>query len=220
MMAHLRSKATETSDQRDISEEISTFVFLGLTGSAVLPLNPSILEISLLPIERSDILLLAGQGLPRSLNRLTMTFKPHRSPIPIRVMQNTELLDSSVEHSQVICAEDVTIIEKFIERLPGPVCLISYSANIYDYRVIKNELNKLNRNISRHGLFCTSLRKAVCELRPELISHELNDVYRELCNGEEPDSTESAEGTVRMLTEIVSHLPGVIGWMDLHNELF
>ncbi|XP_060069790.1 three-prime repair exonuclease 1-like [Ylistrum balloti] len=212
---HSRQTKTDIHQQ-----EISTFVFVGLTGSALLPLNPSILEISLLAIERSDILLLAGQGLPRALNRLTMTFKPHRSPIPIRVMENTDLLDSSVESSHAINDEDFTIINNFIERLPKPVCLVSYTAEIYDYKVIRKELNRLDRNINNSGLLCTSLRKAVRQFRPNLESYELNNVYRVVCKRKSEITEESAENVVRMLTEIVSCIPGTIGWIDRNFELF
>ncbi|XP_021354633.1 three-prime repair exonuclease 1-like [Mizuhopecten yessoensis] len=201
-------------------QEISTFVITGLTGSAFLPLNPSVLEISLLAIERSDILLLAGQGPPRALNRLTLTFKPKISPIPIRAMQNTGLLDSSVEHGHVMGDEDVTIIDKFLERLPRPVCLVSYSGDLYDYRVIKNELKRLHKTISKDWLLCTNLHKAVRQFRPGLDSYDLNNVYKVVYNGQNQNTDESAECVVRMLTEIISCTPGVIGWMDLNNGLF
>ena len=77
-----------TSVSINSSEEISTFVFMGLVGTGQMLIRPRILELSMFAVRRSDVLLMPKQGSPRTGSRITLTFHPQRS-IPIRIMQES-----------------------------------------------------------------------------------------------------------------------------------
>lgn len=69
--------------------QFSTFVFCGITVSGQLSLNPRVLELHLLALQRKDVLALPTQGIPRVSNKLTLCFNPELTVIPTRVTSDS-----------------------------------------------------------------------------------------------------------------------------------
>ena len=130
-----------------------------------------------------------------------------------------EILNSSVTEEDCFSEKDAVLISTFLQRLPGPVCLISYEGNKYDFYLLRKELhNQLNTTLDP-GLKCVSLRKAVCAMQPGIGIFELDNVFRE-CTGQTIHSEDTAEHTVSSIMKIFSSIPGITAWIDMHNQPF
>jgi len=128
------------------------------------------------------------------------------------------MLNSTIKDESTFSENDFDIINGFLNRLPKPVCLVSYQAELYDFFVLRRELRRIDRMFDQ-DLLCVSLRKAVSTLYRPLNSFDLDDVYRKLC-GDVSCCGDTAENTVKMVMEVYAQMQGALGWMDINYSTF
>ncbi|XP_052748090.1 uncharacterized protein LOC113511313 [Galleria mellonella] len=134
---------------------ITSYVFVDIetTGLPHEELNKTkITEISMVAVQRDHILNTNKGSLPRVQNKLTLCLNPRRMVSPASG-EITKLSNELLEYQPSFDLEVHAILNKFLNILPKPVCLIAYNGHNFDFPIIKNQLERLGMKFS-DDLYC------------------------------------------------------------------
>ena len=90
--------------------------------------------------------------LPRVLNKLTLCVYPMTTIMP-EVSDITELDNYNLNGQTRFDSNTGQLLKCFLDRLPTPVCLVAHNGDIYDFPLLKAELEKVGIKLSS-GILC------------------------------------------------------------------
>lgn len=174
-------------------QEIKTFVYFDLEATGLRNSGkPRITELSLVAVNQhdvldmhdrinqlktkydsiSDIVSRLEKLNPRVINKLTLCFYPMTTIMP-GVTAITGLDNYNLSGQSPFDAASVTMINSFLKRLPGPVCLVAHNGNYYDFPLLIAEICKTGETINS-DLMCADTYVGVKEiiLRREKLQEE------------------------------------------------
>lgn len=97
----------------------------------------SIVACSVDHLRSSDVNL---KNIPRVLNKLSLCFNP-RKLIPPKAEELTKLNNFLLEQFNGFDTNSGTCIKSFLNQLEEPVCLIAHNGSIFDFPLLKQELD-------------------------------------------------------------------------------
>ena len=136
--------------------EIKTLVYFDLEATGLKSSGrPRISELSLIAVNIEDILELHSQIkrqfpecsnqieslLPRVMNKLTICLYPMATIRP-EVSEITGLDNYNLSGQSTFDRKTGELINNFLARLPGPSCLVAHNGDLYDFPLLKAELEK------------------------------------------------------------------------------
>lgn len=142
--------------------QIQTFVFFDLETSGI-DYDSRILELSMVAVSRNELLQMKQTNfnnssnksrsviLPRVLHKLTQLYYP-RKLISRNIEEFTGLSNENLHHLSAFNEKSVCTIKNFLS-LPAPVCLVAHNGNVFDFPILKAELNNVNAGLFK-GLLC------------------------------------------------------------------
>ena len=136
--------------------EIKTLVYCDLEATGLKSSGrPRISELSLVAVNIEDILELHSQIkrhfpkcsnqieslLPRVMNKLTVCVYPMATIRP-EVSEITGLDNYNLSGQSTFDRKTGELINNFLARLPAPLCLVAHNGDLYDFPLLKAELEK------------------------------------------------------------------------------
>jgi DNA polymerase III epsilon subunit-like protein len=136
--------------------EIKTLVYCDLEATGLKSSGrPRISELSLVAVNIEDVLELHSQikshlpegpneiesMLPRVMNKLTVCVYP-MSTIRPEVSEITGLDNYNLSGQSTFDRGTGELINNFLARLPSPLCLVAHNGDLYDFPLLKAELEK------------------------------------------------------------------------------
>ena len=138
--------------------EIKTLVYCDLDSEATGLKNsgrPRITEVSLVAVNTASILDLNAMllsrlqkskikvesMLPRVINKLTVCVYPMATILP-EVSVITGLDNYNLSGQATFDKETGELLNRFLARLPKPLCLVAHNVDLYDFPLLKAELEK------------------------------------------------------------------------------
>ena len=117
--------------------------------------SPELFErIRALPTEKTDrgeLQLQVEQLQPRVVNKLTLCFYPWTLIMP-GVSDLTGLDNYNLSSQAQFDARAVELLQGFLGRLAGPVCLVAHNGNKFDFPLLQAELAKVQAGLSEQIL--------------------------------------------------------------------
>ena len=111
--------------------------------------------------------------LPRVLNKLTLCVYPMAVIMP-EVSDITELDNYNLSEQRRFDAKTGELLNNFLERLPTPICLVAHNGDIYDFPLLKAELEKSDMQLSS-GILCADSYIGI----KSIFQERNNQTYRE-----------------------------------------
>lgn len=139
--------------------QIRTFVFLDMETTGITEHEiekTKITELSLIAVERKHLVSTRNGLMPRVQNKITLCLNPWKPILP-SCSKETGLCNDLLENESKFNISIYTILNTFINILPGPVCLIAHNGLQYDFPILKSHLEKLGANFSEDLLCSDSL---------------------------------------------------------------
>ena len=93
--------------------------------------------------------------LPRVLSKLTLCVYPMATIMPI-VTDITGLDNYNLEDQTRFDSNTGQLLLNFLARLPSPVCLVAHNGNIYDFPLLKAEMEKVGMEVGSNVLCADS----------------------------------------------------------------
>ena len=153
------------------STELKTLVYCDLEATGLKSSGrPRISELSLVAVNIEDVLKLNSQlkiqlqkgphkiesVLPRVMNKLTVCVYP-MSIIRPEVSEITGLDNYNLSGQSTFDKSTGELINCFLARLPGPLCLVAHNGDLYDFPLLKAELEKVKTTLLSKTLCADSL---------------------------------------------------------------
>ncbi|KAJ8924536.1 hypothetical protein NQ315_000684 [Exocentrus adspersus] len=247
----------------DKKTEIKTFVFLDIetTGLPREEYNKTkITELCMVAVEAAHI---KGERTPRVQNKLNLCFNPAKMvSLGVKKAQvNTidcidclaqrsllRLSNFSLENQEKFSSDTVNILNSFLNRNKKPLCFVAHNGNIFDYPILRAEIEKVRGSLLDNILCIDSIimfRELHDEAerqnvqgsdteettqgpsssspdKRERLSFQLRDIYVRLTNKRCPNEQEHrAESDVAMLLESVLKLGDNFStWTNAHATRF
>ena len=160
--------------------EIRTLVYFDLEATGLKSSGrPRVSEISLVAVNSKEVLDLhfkimdhfnsknkdriQVEGLlPRVMNKLTLCVYPMATIVPL-VSSITGLDNYNLTGQSRFDKNTGDLLNSFLSRLPGPVCLVAHNGNMYDFPLLKAELEKAGTKLSCQ-LFCVDSYVGIKEI--------------------------------------------------------
>ena len=151
--------------------ELKTLVYCDLEATGLKSSGrPRISELSLVAVNIEDVLELNSQlkiqlhkcphkiecVLPRVMNKLTVCVYP-MSIIRPEVAEITGLDNYNLSGQSTFDKSTGELINYFLARLPGPLCLVAHNGDLYDFPLLKAELEKAKTTLVSKTLCADSL---------------------------------------------------------------
>ena len=151
--------------------ELKTLVYCDLEATGLKSSGrPRISELSLVAVKIEDVLKLNSQlkiqlqkgshknenVLPRVMNKLTVCVYP-MSIIRPEVAEITGLDNYNLSGQSTFDKSTGELINYFLARLPGPLCLVAHNGDLYDFPLLKAELEKAKTTLVSKTLCADSL---------------------------------------------------------------
>ena len=151
--------------------ELKTLVYCDLEATGLKSSGrPRISELSLVAVKIEDVLKLNSQlkiqlqkgsdknenVLPRVMNKLTVCVYP-MSIIRPEVAEITGLDNYNLSGQSTFDKSTGELINYFLARLPGPLCLVAHNGDLYDFPLLKAELEKAKATLLSKTLSADSL---------------------------------------------------------------
>jgi DNA polymerase III epsilon subunit-like protein len=111
---------------------ITELSFVAVNTESILDLNEMLLSQSKVKVERM---------LPRVMNKLTVCVYPMATIRP-EVSGITGLDNYNLSGQATFDKETGVLINSFLARLPKPLCLVAHNGDLYDFPLLKAELEK------------------------------------------------------------------------------
>jgi DNA polymerase III epsilon subunit-like protein len=136
--------------------EIKTLVYFDIEATGLKNSGrPRICEISLVAVNIQDVLnsktedaqYCEAKFLPRIVNKLTLCIYP-KAVIPPLVSDLTGLDNYNLSEQSSFNKNIGELIKTFLSSLPAPVCLVAHNGNVYDFPLLKAELDKVEIQLS------------------------------------------------------------------------
>ena len=150
--------------------EIKTLVYCDLEATGLRSSGrPRISELSLVAVNIEDILELHSQIkrhfpecsnqieslLPRVMNKLTVCVYPMATIRP-EVSEITGLDNYNLSGQSTFDRKTGELINNFLARLPGPLSLVAHNGELYDFPLLKAELEKAEISLLSNTLCADS----------------------------------------------------------------
>lgn len=204
--------------------KFKTLVYLDAETTGLPPSRPKIAEIAAVAIAVSE---------PRVLNKIRLGFDPEKPFHPgasrINGLSNDMLSDQKP-------FEDYTanLLNLFLRHLNGPVCLIAYNGNKFDFPILKSEFRSAGKNLlesiycvdplpriremGKTGILLPSYRNGKKMRMEPPRSYKQEDIHMALL-GYAPPGAHSAEADCMALMRITAALgPEFTDWMDANAK--
>ena len=131
--------------------------------------------------------------LPRVLNKLSLCFYPMTTIVP-HVTALTGLDNYNLSGQPQFTRDTVKLLEAWLLRLPGPVCLVAHNGDFYDYPLLLAEVQRTGETLGS-GILCADSWVGIREIfqqrevdRTELvIKEEVMSVNKLIEDGEFED---------------------------------
>lgn len=147
------SESIEDSSQKN-AFDCNSLVFMDLETSGLPSQHPPrITEISFYGIHKQDFIKGKFKEIPRVLNRMNLCIYPSRLIDPV-VTEITKLDNYNLEPQSTFNENVFEIINGFLKRLQGPVCLVAHNGIKFDFPILVSEVAKLGK-VDNHLTFMT-----------------------------------------------------------------
>ena len=179
-----------------------------------------------------DYVLQLESLLPRVLNKLTLCVYPMATIMP-EVSDITGLDNYNLTDQTRFDENTGYLLKNFLDRLPTPVCLVAHNGNIYDFPLLKAEMEKVCIQLSS-GIFCVDSyigMKAIFKNRNELTqvdqskksipqSYSLINLHKHLLSCK-PTRSHGAEADCLALLRTTAVLGNEwLEWVKMNCKLF
>lgn len=136
---------SNSSDNEKGSVECNTLVFFDLETTG-LPAHhsPRITELSFYGIDKKEFMCGKFKEIPRVVNRLNLCIYPSRLVDPV-ASEKTKLDNYNLENQGRFDEDVFNIINSFLKRQKGPVCLIAHNGMKFDFPILRSEVAKLGK---------------------------------------------------------------------------
>ncbi|XP_023934303.1 uncharacterized protein LOC112043222 [Bicyclus anynana] len=162
---------------------IATYVFIDLETSG-LPAEENnktkITELSLVAVKRKHVLDTRKGCAPRVQQKLTLCLNPGRMVHP-DCTKVTGLCNDLLEQEAFFNMEVFTIIDKFLNLLTKPACLIAQNGHNFDFPILKNHFVKLGASLS-DDIMCADCLHAfydIMEGKKKVNNYPMSDTKEE-----------------------------------------
>lgn len=81
--------------------------------------------------------------LPRMLHKLTLCVDPERT-IQLEAVRLTRLSNAMLSAVRPFDAAAGALLAAFVGQLPQPVCLVAHNGDVFDFRLLRKELERVN----------------------------------------------------------------------------
>ncbi|XP_006043764.2 three prime repair exonuclease 2 [Bubalus kerabau] len=205
-----------------------TFVFLDLEATGLPSVDPEIAELSLFAVHRSSLEDLkcdeSGAPLPpRVMDKLTLCMSPER-PFTAKASEITGLSREGLGRCGKAGFDStvVQMLQAFLSRQEGPVCLVAHNGFDYDFPLLCTELRRLGAHLPQDTVCLDTL--AALQGLDRAHSHgtraqggksySLGSLFRRYFQAE-PSAAHSAEGDVHTLLMVFLHrATELLAWAD------
>ena len=180
-----------------IMTEIKTLVYFDLEATGLKSSGkPRISEITLVAINTQDVFDLnliilehlkksnieenmfeIESLLPRVLNKLTLCVYPMATIMP-QVSCITGLDNYNLAGQARFEKSTVDLLNIFLDRLPSPVCLVAHNGNLYDFPLLKAELEKAGGKLGSE-IFCVDSYVGIKEIFQNLEAKKTEDARKQ-----------------------------------------
>lgn len=205
-----------------------TFVFLDLEATGLPNTDPEIAEISLFAVHRSSLENLdrdesGAPTLPRVLDKLTLCMSPQR-PFTAKASEITGLSSEGLAQCRKAGFDGavVRMLQAFLSRQEGPICLVAHNGFDYDFPLLCTELQRLGAQLPPDTV-CLDTLPALRGLDRAHShgtraqghkSYSLGSLFHRYFRAE-PSVAHSAEGDVHTLLLIFLHRAAeLLAWAD------
>ena len=160
--------------------------------------------------------------LPRVINKMTLCVYPMTLIKPdvtdITGLDNYNLID------QAKFDEDTAkLVIGFLDRLPPPKCLVAHNGNLYDFPLLKAELEKVNIQMSPDILCADSyvgFKSLFQEIQDKPKSFSLINLHRHLLGVFSAKSHGAEEDCLTLLRTTAAFGNDWLVWVENHYEKF
>ena len=90
---------------------------------------------------------------PRVMNKLTLCFNPDKKILPEATIYSAGLTNSMLEDQAKFDSETVSLLNAWLNRLPGPVCLVAHYGDKFDFELLRKEIRGAGVSL-KDGVFC------------------------------------------------------------------
>ncbi|KAL5012456.1 hypothetical protein ScPMuIL_011007 [Solemya velum] len=204
--------------------EIATFVFLDLETTGLIREGkpaPSVTELCMVAVQREDML---KTVYPRVLNNFVLCFNPGEAKLSTEAKQLTGLTNTCLQEQKKFDKSAMNVINSFLRRLRGPVCLLAHNGNEFDFRLLVAESQNAGKPFLE-PLLCADTLEAFRSTRKRNSagarqSFALGRIYqREI--GRPSPSCHNAAADVKTLIEVSQKMPSeFVSWVDDHAVPF
>ncbi|XP_057574126.1 three prime repair exonuclease 2 [Hippopotamus amphibius kiboko] len=205
-----------------------TFIFLDLEATGLPSVDPEIAEICLFAVHRSSLENpeydeSGAPMLPRVLDKLTLCMSPER-PFTAKASEITGLSSEGLARCRKAGFDNavVQVLEAFLSRQEGPLCLVAHNGFDYDFPLLCTELRRLGAHLPRDTICLDTLpvlrgldRAHSHGTRAQVgKGYSLGSLFRRYFQAE-PSAAHSAEGDVHTLLMVFLHrAPELLAWAD------
>ena len=157
--------------------------------------------------DRSRVRLKLEALQPRVLNKLTLCFYPMTTIVP-QVTAITGLDNYNLSAQPQFTEDTVRLLETWLSRLPGPVCLVAHNGDHYDYPLLLAEVKRTGAELGA-GILCADswvasrdiFQQRELAMKELVVKEELMSVDKLIEDGEFDDELSSADLVTTSETE-------------------
>lgn len=228
-----------------MSGRIKTLVYFDLEATGLRSSGrPRISELSLVAVNIEDILELPSQMkthfpecsnrieslLPRVMNKVTLCVYPMATIRP-EVSEITGLDNYNLNGQSTFGRKTGELINNFLAHLPAPLCLVAHNGDIYDFPLLKAELEKAGTTLLSNTLCADSYvgikeifkrreRLKKCSKIENPRSYALINLHKHML-GVYPEQSHGAEADCLTLLRTTSVLGNEwVDWIQENSYLF
>ena len=214
---------------------IKTIVYFDLESTGLQDSGrPRISELSFLAVKTEDFLKLHSEiiddiskkvnieRLPRIINKLTLCVYP-MALVTQDASTITGLDNYNLSGQAKFDSCTVKLINSFLYRLPGPICLVAHNGDRFDFPLLKAELDKCGGNMDRNLLCADSyiaMRNILESNNSTKISFSLVNLFKYFY-GRTPVSAHGSEADCLSLLKITAAVGSeFFDWIEDNNYKF
>ena len=160
--------------------------------------------------------------LPRVLNKITLCVYPMTTIKP-EVTDITGLDNYNLFDQAKFDEETAKLLIGFLARLPPPICLVAHNGNLYDFPLLKAELEKVNIQMSPDILCADSyvgFKSLFQEIQDKPKSFSLINLHRHLLGVFPTKSHGAEEDCLTLLRTTAAFGNDWLVWLENHYETF
>jgi len=103
---------------------------------------------------------------PRVMNKLTLCFNPDKMILPAATKASAGLTNSMLEDQAKFDSDTVDLITAYLNRLPGPVCLVAHKGHGFDFPILRREIKEAGASLQK-DFFCVDTLDGIRNISDE-----------------------------------------------------